>query len=96
MDYRKKHKKRPKPSPPNVRCGRLDHPDEPGYILCNHVKDGREPAANIVPPNPDEHSARGLGEITCGRQGHTVDELHLCCASCARTMGWIPQGNTKQ
>lgn len=73
-----------RPRYPNVRCMRPGHADEPGYVVCKHVRAG----AMIAKYSPA--TATALGVITCSVE-HRSKDLSLCCAHCARTNGWAPK-----
>jgi hypothetical protein len=89
---------RDKPVYPNVRCG-AGHPDAPGYIVCDHVIDGKAAPdpLRFRPPARDK-----LGIISCSlsvpghrRPGYLPGTLTSAarwffpvCANCARLKGW--------
>ena len=71
---------------PLVTCDRPGHqPELPGYIICQHVKDG-QPVDEVVPATPDD-----LGQVLC-KDGdhHSADGAILVCAYCAKEKGWLP------
>jgi hypothetical protein len=71
---------------PNVVCDR-HHKEEPGYIVCNHVMLQKAKVANSIPA-----TSASVGFIFCGlgnAEAHPIEEMNLCCASCARQQGWI-------
>jgi len=83
---------RSKPVYPNVRCG-AGHPDAPGYIVCDHVIEGKAAPdpLRFRPPANDK-----LGIISCSlsvpahRRGASSAARYFfpVCANCARLKGW--------
>jgi hypothetical protein len=75
---------------PNVRCEHHSGPDEPGYVVCQHVVDGAAVSHFLGATD------KCLGEVLCGpclaalRSDNTRDDLPLIlsCAHGVRDSGW--------
>lgn len=76
------------PKYPNVRCdNHPDAPDEPGYIVCEHVLRGA--AVRDFQPA----TSKSLGHVLCESCARHVshlksDSLVLGCAHLIRENGW--------
>ncbi len=88
---------RDKPVYPNVRCG-AGHPDAPGYIVCDHVIDGKAAPdpLRFRPPARDK-----LGIISCSlgvrelRPPERLDKLECLKTRADITCRLIPRPSLK-
>jgi hypothetical protein len=76
------------PPYPLVYC--THHKPQPGYAVCEGVFKQGKPIAQFIPATNDN-----LGQILCATGAHNnVDDLHLVCATCARSRGWVQDVKT--
>lgn len=68
------------PNQTRVICSQ--HGASLGYVACKCVMNNGATVAHVEKPSCDE-----LGEILCSKRDHTIYELALCCAACARKRG---------